>query len=239
MNKEKYIAGPCAIESREQIQTLALRLKNAGATHIRGGAYKPRTSPASFHGLGKLGIEYLVEAGRSVGLPVVTELMDISHLDYFSDVDIIQVGARNMQNFELLKQLGKTWKTILLKRGFGNTADELLRSAEYIVSGGNTDIILCERGIRTFETCSRFTLDLLSVIYLKQKTDFPVIVDPSHAAGVAWMVPPMAKAAMAAGADGVMIEVHDEPKKALCDGKQAISTGVFANLRFELENIRS
>ena len=230
-----YIAGPCAIESEDQICSIALKLQHSGATHLRGGAYKPRTSPESFQGLGKVGLDYLIEAGRYAGLPVVSELVDISHLDYFRDVDIIQVGARNMQNFELLKQLGRTQKTILLKRGFCNTLDELMHSVDYILSGGNSNIILCERGIRTFDNCSRFTLDFAAVIYLKNKTKFPVIVDPSHAAGDYTLVSPLAKAAMAVGADGIMVEVHDNPRDAMCDADQAISSSMFHNLILNIE----
>ncbi len=235
--EKKCIAGPCAVESHEQILQIAFAVKKCGGTHLRGGAYKPRTSPRSFQGLGKDGVDYLVDAGKQVGLPVVTELVDIAVIDCFADVDIIQIGARNMQNFELLKQLGRSRKTILLKRGFGNTTDELMKSAEYIVSGGNSDIILCERGIRTFEPCSRFTLDLAAVLYLKKKSGFPVIVDPSHAAGVSWMVPPLAKAAAAVGADGIMVEVNDNSEKALCDGQQAITSDDLGQLIGSLSKI--
>lgn len=224
------IAGPCAVESRNQIWEAARGVKEAGADLLRGGAFKPRTSPYDFQGLGKEALDWLLEAGRGIGLPVVSELMDISHLDLFVDVDVIQVGARNMQNFELLRELGHTRKPILLKRGLANTVEELLLSAEYIMSGGNDRIILCERGIRTFETATRNTLDLSAVPVLREKTRLPVIVDPSHATGHAALVPPMALAAAAAGADGVMLEVHPDPKLALCDGEQALRPEELAEL---------
>ena len=233
------IAGPCAVESREQIFSAAARVKAAGADLLRGGAFKPRTSPYSFQGLGKEALEWLLEAGRAVGLPVVSELMDIGHLELFADVDVIQIGARNMQNFELLRELGHTDKPVLLKRGLANTLQELLSSAEYIMAGGNDRIILCERGIRTFETATRNTLDLSAVAVLRTETRLPVIVDPSHATGHAALVPPMALAAAAAGADGVMVEVHPDPANALCDGVQALTPTEFAALMPRLRAVRA
>lgn len=233
------IAGPCAVESREQIFSAAMRVKAAGADLLRGGAYKPRTSPYSFQGLGKEALDWLTEAGKVAGLPVVSELVDIGHLELFRDVDVIQVGARNMQNFELLRALGHTDKTILLKRGFANTLEELLFSAEYIMSGGNDRIILCERGIRTFETATRNTLDLSAIPALKEKTILPVIADPSHATGRAAYVPSMALAAAACGADGVMMEVHPDPANALCDGGQALTPDEFDALMPRLRAVRA
>ncbi len=208
------IAGPCSIESEEQVCLIAAAVKASGATMLRGGAFKPRTSPYAFQGLRGHGLELLLEAKRLTGLPVVTEIMDLSQLPLFDEVDVIQVGARNMQNFELLKELGHTGKPILIKRGLANTLQELLMSAEYVMAGGNEKVILCERGIRTFETATRNTLDLSAVPMLKKLTHLPVIVDPSHATGISWMVKPMALAATAAGADGLMIEVHNNPAKA-------------------------
>ena len=205
-------------------------MKKAGATFLRGGAYKPRTSPYAFQGLRGHGLELLLEAKRLSGLPVVTEIMDLSQLPLFDEVDVIQVGARNMQNFELLKELGHTGKPILIKRGLANTLQELLMSAEYIMAGGNDKVILCERGIRTFETTTRNTLDLSAVPMLKKLTHLPVIIDPSHATGISWMVKPMAMAAAACGADGLMIEVHNDPKKALCDGAQSLTPAAFADV---------
>ena len=224
------IAGPCSIETEEQICGIAQAVKAAGATMLRGGAFKPRTSPYAFQGLRKHGLELLLEAKKLTGLPVVTEIMDLSQLDLFDDVDVIQVGARNMQNFELLKAMGHTGKPILLKRGLANTLQEWLMSAEYIMAGGNSQVILCERGIRTFETATRNTLDLSAVPMLKKLTHLPVIVDPSHATGIAWMVKPMALAATAAGADGLMIEVHNDPPHALCDGAQSLTPAQFASM---------
>ena len=220
------IAGPCSIESEEQVCLIAAAVKASGATMLRGGAFKPRTSPYAFQGLRGHGLELLLEAKRLTGLPVVTEIMDLSQLPLFDEVDVIQVGARNMQNFELLKELGHTGKPILIKRGLANTLQELLMSAEYVMAGGNEKVILCERGIRTFETATRNTLDLSAVPMLKKLTHLPVIVDPSHATGISWMVKPMALAATAAGADGLMIEVHNDPKRALCDGAVADAGGV-------------
>ena len=217
------IAGPCSVESEEQIIEIAKKVKESGATLLRGGAFKPRTSPYDFQGLQADGLELLKLAKKETGMPIVTEIMNANHLDLFADVDLIQVGARNMQNFELLKELGKTNKPILLKRGLANTMKEWLMSAEYIMAGGNENIILCERGIRTFETYTRNTLDLQAVPMLKELSHLPVVVDPSHASGINRLVKPMAMAAVASGADGLMIEVHNNPKKALCDGAQSLT----------------
>jgi len=224
------IAGPCSIESEEQICEVAAAVKAAGATLLRGGAFKPRTSPYAFQGLRGHGLELLLEAKKMTGLPVVTEIMDLSQLSLFDEVDVIQVGARNMQNFELLKELGHTGKPILLKRGLANTLQELLMSAEYVMAGGNDNVILCERGIRTFETTTRNTLDLSAVPMLKKLSHLPVIIDPSHATGVSWMVKPMAMAATACGADGLMIEVHNNPGCALCDGAQSLTPEAFRDV---------
>ena len=221
------IAGPCSVESEEQIIKVAQSVKASGAQLLRGGAFKPRTSPYAFQGLRGEGIRLLLEAKKVTGLPIVTEVMDISQLELFNDVDVIQIGARNMQNFELLKELGKTQKTILLKRGLAATLKEFLMSAEYIMAGGNENIILCERGIRTFETYTRNTLDLSAVPVLHELTHLPVIVDPSHATGSAKLVEPMALAAAAAGADGLMIEVHNDPVHAMCDGAQSLTPEQF------------
>ncbi len=226
----QVIAGPCSIESREQMTEVAEDVKMAGAGLLRGGAFKPRTSPYSFQGLENEGLQMLLEAKKATGLPIVTEIMSAEHLPLFEDVDVIQVGTRNMQNFQLLKELGKVDKPILLKRGMANTLEELLMSAEYIMAGGNEKVILCERGIRTFETSMRNTLDISAIPMLKSKTHLPVIVDPSHAAGIRFMVEPLTMAAIAAGADGVMIEVHNNPEKALCDGKQSLTPESFAEL---------
>lgn len=223
----QVIAGPCSVESREQMISIANSVKTSGAGLLRGGAFKPRTSPYSFQGLRSEGLDYLLEAKKTSGLPVVTEIMDASHLPLFEDVDVIQVGARNMQNFELLKQLGKINKPILLKRGLSNTIEELLMSAEYILAGGNPNVILCERGIRTFETATRNTLDISAVPLIKKHSHLPVIIDPSHAAGIRWMVSPLSMAAIAVGADGLMIEVHNQPEKALCDGAQSLTPEEF------------
>ena len=230
------IAGPCSIESEEQVCLIAAAVKASGATMLRGGAFKPRTSPYAFQGLRGRGLELLLEAKRLTGLPVVTEIMDLSQLPLFDEVDVIQVGARNMQNFELLKELGHTGKPILIKRGLANTLQELLMSAEYVMAGGNEKVILCERGIRTFETATRNTLDLSAVPMLKKLTHLPVIVDPSHATGISWMVKPMALAATAAGADGLMIEVHNDPKRALCDGAQSLTPEAFRDV---MEGVRA
>ena len=230
----QIIAGPCSVESREQIIEIAKDVKKSGARFLRGGAFKPRTSPYAFQGLHDDGIKLLLEAKKETGLPIVTEIMSIAHIDLFADVDVIQVGARNMQNFELLKELGHCDKPILLKRGLANTLEELLMSAEYIMASGNENVILCERGIRTFETATRNTLDISAVPMLKSVSHLPVIVDPSHACGIAWMVEPMAKAAAAVGADGLIIEVHNNPAKALCDGKQSITPDAFDKLVTDL-----
>ena len=229
------IAGPCSVESEEQIIEVARAVKAAGAKMLRGGAFKPRTSPYSFQGMRAKGLELLLKAKKETGLPIVSELMSLSHLDLFADVDVIQIGARNMQNFELLKELGHCNKTILLKRGLANTIEELLMSAEYIMSGGNENIILCERGIRTYETYTRNTLDLSAIPLLKKYSHLPVVVDPSHATGQAWMVPTMAKAAIAAGADGLLIEVHNNPCKAKCDGAQSLNCEEFSKLMTDLK----
>ncbi|MDO4313186.1 MAG: 3-deoxy-7-phosphoheptulonate synthase [Eubacteriales bacterium] len=231
------IAGPCSVESEEQICSIALDVKNSGAQLLRGGAFKPRTSPYAFQGLRKDGIKLLLEAKQVSGLPIVTEIMDISQLPLFDDVDVIQVGARNMQNFELLKELGKTKKPILLKRGLSSTLEELLMSAEYIMSGGNEQVILCERGIRTFETATRNTLDLSAIPVLKNLSHLPIIIDPSHATGKANLVPSMARAAIAAGADGLIIEVHNNPPCALCDGQQSLTPEAFDTLAKSLNRI--
>ena len=229
-NHFQVIAGPCSVETREQMVEVAEDVKASGAGLLRGGAFKPRTSPYSFQGLGSEGLKLLLEAKKATGLPIVTEIMSAAHLDLFDDVDVIQVGARNKQNFELLKELGKINKPILLKRGMSSTIDELLMSAEYIMAGGNEQVILCERGIRTFETSMRNTLDISAVPMLKSKTHLPVIVDPSHAAGIRFMVEPLTMAAIAAGADGVMIEVHNNPEKALCDGMQSLTPQAFEDV---------
>ncbi|MBQ9839156.1 MAG: 3-deoxy-7-phosphoheptulonate synthase [Oscillospiraceae bacterium] len=221
------IAGPCSVETEEQMIEVALAVKASGANILRGGAFKPRTSPYAFQGLKGEGIRLLLEAKRASGLPIITEIMNINTLELFEDVDIIQVGARNMQNFDLLQELGKTRKPILLKRGLANTLQELLMSAEYIMSGGNENIILCERGIRTFETYTRNTLDLSAVPALHELSHLPVVVDPSHATGKIRLIPTMATAAAASGADGLMIEVHNNPACALCDGAQSLTPAQF------------
>ncbi len=223
----QVIAGPCSIETKEQIIEVAEDVKRSGARLLRGGAFKPRTSPYAFQGLHEQGLDLLLEAKKATGLPVVTEIMSPEHLPLFEDVDVIQVGARNMQNFELLKELGKINKPILLKRGLANTLSEFLMSAEYIMAGGNENVILCERGIRTFETATRNTLDISAIPMLKEKTHLPIIVDPSHAAGIRSLVDPLSMAAIAAGADGLMIEVHNNPEKALCDGAQSLTPQMF------------
>ena len=224
------IAGPCSVESEEQIVAVAKAVKASGANILRGGAFKPRTSPYDFQGLKATGLELLKIARQETGLPIVTEIMGVEHLPLFEDVDIIQVGARNMQNFDLLRELGKLRKPILLKRGLASTLKELLMSAEYIMAGGNHRVILCERGIRTFETYTRNTLDLSAVLAVKQLSHLPVVVDPSHACGKAWMVERMSLAAVAAGADGLIIEVHNDPPHALCDGAQSITPAQFDTL---------
>ena len=232
------IAGPCSVESEEQIITVASAVKESGADILRGGAFKPRTSPYAFQGMKDEGIRLLLKAKEATGMPIVTEIMNISTLDLFADVDIIQVGARNMQNFDLLKELGKTNKPILLKRGLANTLQELLMSAEYIMSEGNENVILCERGIRTFETATRNTLDLSAVSVLHELSHLPVVVDPSHATGKSRLVAPMAYAATAAGADGIMVEVHNNPSCALCDGAQSLTPVQFDELNHRIQKIR-
>ena len=232
------IAGPCSVESEKQIIEVAQAVKNAGANILRGGAFKPRTSPYAFQGLKDEGIRMLLEAKKATGLPIITEIMTTRSLDLFEDVDIIQVGARNMQNFDLLQELGKTNKPILLKRGLANTLQELLMSAEYIMSEGNENIILCERGIRTYEHYTRNTLDLSAVPVLHELTHLPVIVDPSHATGKASLVPSMAAAAVAAEADGLMIEVHNNPSRALCDGAQSLTPEQFTAVCDKVKKIR-
>ncbi len=233
------MAGPCSVESPEQIEGVARDIKKAGASMLRGGAFKPRTSPYSFQGLRDKGLDMLCAAGKKVGLPVVTEIMSADKIDVFlkDDIDIIQIGARNMQNFDLLKAVGKTRKPVLLKRGLCATIEEWLMSAEYIMAGGNHNVILCERGIRTFETYTRNTLDLSAILAVKHQSHLPVIVDPSHATGKRWMVEAMAKAAIAAGADGVMVEVHNDPDNAWCDGAQSITPAMFAGLMDSLRQI--
>lgn len=236
--KIQVIAGPCSVESVEQVTQVARSVKLGGASMLRGGAFKPRTSPYSFQGLKELGLDYLKAAKAETGLPIVTEIMSADKIDRFvEDVDLIQVGARNMQNYELLKELGKTRKPILLKRGLSATIEEWIMSAEYILAGGNENVILCERGIRTFETYTRNTLDLSAIPAVKKLSHLPVVVDPSHAAGMWWMVEPLAKAAVAAGADGLLIEVHNDPEHALCDGAQSLKPERFARLMGELKDI--
>lgn len=236
--KLTVIAGPCSVETEQQIAGVAKSVKLAGASLLRGGAFKPRTSPYSFQGLKEEGLDLLKIARKETGLPIVTEIMSARMLERFvEDVDLIQVGARNMQNFELLKELGRTNVPVLLKRGLSATIEEWLMAAEYIMAGGNDNVILCERGIRTFETYTRNTLDLSAIPAVKKLSHLPVIVDPSHAAGLWWMVEPMAKAAVAAGADGLIIEVHNDPEHALCDGAQSLKPERFARLMGELSGI--
>ncbi|SKC81271.1 3-deoxy-7-phosphoheptulonate synthase [Maledivibacter halophilus] len=230
-NKFSVIAGPCSVESEEQIISIAEDIKESGASFLRGGAFKPRTSPYSFQGLREEGLEFLKAAREKTGLPIVTELMSPDKIEQFvEDVDVIQIGARNMQNFDLLKEVGKTQKPVLLKRGMSATIEELLMAAEYIMSEGNEEVILCERGIRTFEKYTRNTLDLSAIPVIKKKSHLPVIVDPSHAGGLWWLVEPMAKAALAVGADGIMVEVHNDPANAKCDGQQSIKPERFKSL---------
>ncbi|MCH5154346.1 MAG: 3-deoxy-7-phosphoheptulonate synthase [Clostridiales bacterium] len=229
-NNFQIIAGPCSIESEKQVIEIAKAVKKAGATVLRGGAYKPRTSPYSFQGLKESGLQLLLKAKQETGMPIVTEIMSVSHIDQFKDVDLIQIGARNMQNFELLKEVGKTKKPVLLKRGLANTIEEWLMSAEYIMSEGAKDIILCERGIRTFEPYTRNTLDLSAIPLLKELTHLPVIVDPSHASGLSRLVKPLSLAAVGAGAHGLMIEVHNDPEHALCDGAQSLRPEQFEDV---------
>ena len=236
--KITVMAGPCSVETREQIIGVARDVKQMGAAILRGGAFKPRTSPYSFQGLQESGLDLLKEAQAATGLPIITEIMSADKIERFvEDVDVIQVGARNMQNFELLKELGKTSKPILLKRGLSATIEEWLMSAEYIMAGGNDNVILCERGIRTFENYTRNTLDLSAIPAVKKLSHLPVVVDPSHAAGMWWMVEPLAKAAVAVGADGLIIEVHNDPEHALCDGAQSLKPERFGRLMQDLQVI--
>ncbi len=235
-NKFVVMAGPCSVETKEQILTVAKGVKQSGGSILRGGAYKPRTSPYSFQGLELEGLELLKEARHETGLPIVTEIMSPALVETFDrDVDIIQVGARNMQNFDLLKELGKASKPVLLKRGLSSTIEEWLMSAEYIMAGGNPNVILCERGIRTFETYTRNTLDLSAIPAVKKLSHLPVVVDPSHSAGMSWMVEPLSLAAMAVGADGIIVEVHNDPKSALCDGAQSLDPEQYRGLMNKLK----
>ena len=228
------IAGPCSVETQAQIDGVARRVKAAGAAALRGGAFKPRTSPYSFQGLGATGLEYLKVARQETGLPIVTELMDLSQLPLFKDVDVIQIGARNMQNFDLLKAVGHQDKPVMIKRGMSATYEEWLMSAEYVMAGGNENVILCERGIRTFESYTRNTLDLAAIPVLKKLTHLPIIIDPSHATGKNWLVEPLALGAVATGCDGLQIEVHNDPAHALCDGPQSLKPEVFDPLAKKL-----
>lgn len=238
-NNLTLIAGPCSVESLEQICSIAKDIKKFGANCLRGGAFKPRTSPYSFQGLKKEGIELLIHARNLTGLPIVSEITDIRHLDLFENIDIIQIGARNMQNFELLKEMGKLDKPILLKRGMSNTIEELLMSAEYIISEGNSKIILCERGIRTFEPYTRNTLDISAIPILKRLSHLPVIVDPSHASGIPWLIEPLSMAAVSCGADGIIVEVHNHPESALSDGYQSITPYTFKHIVSKLLNLKA
>ena len=233
------IAGPCSVESESQIETVAASVQAAGARLLRGGAFKPRTSPYSFQGMRAEGLELLRHARAKTGMPIVTEIMNTEHLPLFADVDLVQVGARNMQNFELLKAVGQSGRPVLLKRGLSATLEELVMSAEYIMAEGNDQVILCERGIRTFEPSMRNTLDISAVPMLKKMTHLPVVIDPSHAAGIAWMVEPLAAAAVAAGADGLMVEVHNDPARALCDGAQSLTPAQFSALMDKLRPLVS
>ena len=233
------IAGPCSVESEGQIETVAASVQAAGARLLRGGAFKPRTSPYSFQGMRAEGLELLRHARAKTGMPIVTEIMNTEHLPLFADVDLVQVGARNMQNFELLKAVGQSGRPVLLKRGLSATLEELVMSAEYIMAEGNDQVILCERGIRTFEPSMRNTLDISAVPMLKKMTHLPVVIDPSHAAGIAWMVEPLAAAAVAAGADGLMVEVHNDPAHALCDGAQSLTPAQFSALMDKLRPLVS
>ncbi len=232
------MAGPCSVESEEQIVAIAQSVRDSGATLLRGGAFKPRTSPYAFQGLKSEGLDLLKTARKQTGLPIVSEIMRVSHIDMFENVDIIQVGARNMQNFELLKELGKTNKPILLKRGLSATIEEWLMSAEYIMANGNGKVMLCERGIRTYETFTRNTLDISAIPVIKRLSHLPVIVDPSHAAGKSWLVEPLAMAAVAAGADGLIIEVHNDPPHALSDGAQSLTPAQFDSVAKKILNLK-
>ncbi len=229
------ISGPCSVETEEQICCVAESVQKSGARILRGGAFKPRTSPYSFQGLGRAGLDLLSLAKKKTGMPIISEIMNQTQVSLFDDVDIVQIGARNMQNFDLLKAVGKLKKPVLLKRGLASTLDELLMSAEYIMASGNEQVILCERGIRTFETATRNTLDLAGVVVLKEKTHLPVMVDPSHACGMRSLVPPLSKAAIAVGADGLMIETHNNPAKALCDGGQSLDLNQFEELMQDIK----
>lgn len=236
--KLAVFAGPCSVESREQITAIAGQVKRAGAAGLRGGAFKPRTSPYSFQGMGDGGIRLLEEARAETGLPIVSEIMSPKYVDVFEEtVDVVQVGARNMQNFDLLKEVGRMSKPVLLKRGLSNSYEEWIMSAEYIMAGGNENVILCERGVRTFETYTRNTLDVSAIPAIKQMSHLPVIVDPSHAAGLYWMVEPLAMAAVAAGADGLIIEVHNDPPHAKCDGQQSLTPEKFGHLMGRIQGL--
>ena len=233
------MAGPCSVESENQVVAIAKAVKASGATMLRGGAFKPRTSPYAFQGLGETGLEYLKAARAETGLPIVTELMDVTHLHLFKDVDVIQIGARNMQNFDLLKAVGHQDKPVMIKRGMSATYEEWLMSAEYVMAGGNENVILCERGIRTFESYTRNTLDLAAIPVLRKLTHLPIIVDPSHATGKYWLVEPLAMGAVAAGTDGLQIEVHNDPAHALCDGPQSLKPEAFAPLARKLLSLHA
>ena len=232
------IAGPCSVESEEQLVGIARAVKEAGANFLRGGAFKPRTSPYSFQGLGEVGLRYLEIAKEETGLPIVTELMDLSQLPLFKNVDVIQIGARNMQNFDLLKAVGRQEKPVMIKRGMSATYEEWLMSAEYVMAGGNENVILCERGVRTFETYTRNTLDLAAIPVLRKLTHLPIIVDPSHATGKSWLVDPLAMGAVATGCDGLLIEVHNDPAHALCDGPQSLKPEQFDALAKKLLRLK-
>ena len=237
-NNFQIIAGPCSVESEKQIIYIAEEVKKAGASVLRGGAFKPRTSPYSFQGLREDGLKLLLKAKKETGMPIVTEIMSVKHLDLFADVDIIQIGARDMQNFELLKEVGRANKPVLLKRGLANTVEEWLMSAEYIMSEGAKDIILCERGIRTFEPYTRNTLDLSAIPLLKELSQLPVIVDPSHASGLSRLVKPLSLASVGAGAHGLMVEVHNDPQHALCDGAQSLTPDQFDRVMEKVRRVR-
>ena len=232
------MAGPCSVESEEQVVAIAKAVKASGATMLRGGAFKPRTSPYSFQGMGEVGLRYLEIAKEETGLPIVTELMDLSQLPLFKNVDVIQIGARNMQNFDLLKAVGRQEKPVMIKRGMSATYEEWLMSAEYVMAGGNENVILCERGVRTFETYTRNTLDLAAIPVLRKLTHLPIIVDPSHATGKSWLVDPLAMGAVATGCDGLLIEVHNDPAHALCDGPQSLKPEQFDALAKKLLRLK-
>ena len=234
----QIIAGPCSVESEEQVCGIAQAVQKSGATLLRGGAFKPRTSPYSFQGLGEVGLRYLEIAKEETGLPIVTELMDLSQLPLFKNVDVIQIGARNMQNFDLLKAVGRQEKPVMIKRGMSATYEEWLMSAEYVMAGGNENVILCERGVRTFETYTRNTLDLAAIPVLRKLTHLPIIVDPSHATGKSWLVDPLAMGAVATGCDGLLIEVHNDPAHALCDGPQSLKPEQFDALAKKLLRLK-